>query len=236
MSGSSWYWRWRAHPGWAAWSAARCSISRPKAGSMRPAETRRTRRRDAAGDEDRRADCASAASPARSWAKPTPANGTRSTATAPRSAKRSRSPTICSTWKATPPRSARPSARTRRPTRRRWSAFWARRRRSGAWRRWWRRRKPHSRRSAVRPMCSRPQPALSRPAAHKGNRTPLGRGQCGGPLGRTTVPWPLMVQLGGLEPPTSGSTDRRSNQLSYSCTRYRRAVRDRRHPRIGGKL
>ena len=27
-----------------------------------------------------------------------------------------------------------------------------------------------------------------------------------------------MVQLGGLEPPTSGSTDRRSNQLSYSCT------------------
>src|SRR5438270_10692331 len=28
----------------------------------------------------------------------------------------------------------------------------------------------------------------------------------------------MMVQLGGLEPPTSGSTDRRSNQLSYSCT------------------
>jgi hypothetical protein len=27
-----------------------------------------------------------------------------------------------------------------------------------------------------------------------------------------------MVQLGGLEPPTSGSTDQRSNQLSYSCT------------------
>ena len=26
-----------------------------------------------------------------------------------------------------------------------------------------------------------------------------------------------MVQLGGLEPPTSGSTIRRSNQLSYSC-------------------
>jgi hypothetical protein len=32
-----------------------------------------------------------------------------------------------------------------------------------------------------------------------------------------TLP-PQMVQLGGLEPPTSGSTDRRSNQLSYSCT------------------
>jgi hypothetical protein len=28
----------------------------------------------------------------------------------------------------------------------------------------------------------------------------------------------LLVQLGGLEPPTSGSTIRRSNQLSYSCT------------------
>src|SRR4029078_9083102 len=28
-----------------------------------------------------------------------------------------------------------------------------------------------------------------------------------------------VVQLGGFEPPTSGSTDRRSNHLSYSCTR-----------------
>ena len=27
-----------------------------------------------------------------------------------------------------------------------------------------------------------------------------------------------MVQVGGLEPPTSGSTDQRSNQLSYTCT------------------
>src|SRR5215207_4642488 len=27
-----------------------------------------------------------------------------------------------------------------------------------------------------------------------------------------------VVQEGGLEPPTSGSTDQRSNQLSYSCT------------------
>jgi hypothetical protein len=28
-----------------------------------------------------------------------------------------------------------------------------------------------------------------------------------------------MVRLGGLEPPTSGSTIRRSNQLSYNRTR-----------------
>jgi hypothetical protein len=28
----------------------------------------------------------------------------------------------------------------------------------------------------------------------------------------------ILVQLGGLEPPTSGSTIRRSNQLSYNCT------------------
>src|SRR3954471_17342596 len=32
-------------------------------------------------------------------------------------------------------------------------------------------------------------------------------------------PVTAMVQLGGFEPPTSGSTDRRSNHLSYSCTR-----------------
>jgi hypothetical protein len=29
-----------------------------------------------------------------------------------------------------------------------------------------------------------------------------------------------MVRLGGLEPPTSGSTIRRSNQLSYNRTRH----------------
>src|SRR6267154_371245 len=38
----------------------------------------------------------------------------------------------------------------------------------------------------------------------------------GEPMSERTV---TVVQLGGLEPPTSGSTDRRSNQLSYSCTR-----------------
>src|SRR5438876_12439878 len=32
-----------------------------------------------------------------------------------------------------------------------------------------------------------------------------------------------MVQLGGFEPPTSGSTDRRSNHLSYSCTELGRS-------------
>src|SRR5580693_8217492 len=35
-----------------------------------------------------------------------------------------------------------------------------------------------------------------------------------------------MVQLGGLEPPTSGSTIRRSNQLSYNCMRPFRAGRE----------
>ena len=34
----------------------------------------------------------------------------------------------------------------------------------------------------------------------------------------------LLVQLGGLEPPTSCSTDRRSNQLSYNCILARRAL------------
>src|SRR5438445_6631342 len=32
-----------------------------------------------------------------------------------------------------------------------------------------------------------------------------------------------LVQLGGLEPPTSCSTDRRSNQLSYNCILASRA-------------
>jgi hypothetical protein len=31
------------------------------------------------------------------------------------------------------------------------------------------------------------------------------------------APANVLVQLGGLEPPTSCSTDRRSNQLSYNC-------------------
>ena len=33
-----------------------------------------------------------------------------------------------------------------------------------------------------------------------------------------------LVQLGGLEPPTSCSTDRRSNQLSYNCILASRAL------------
>ena len=42
-----------------------------------------------------------------------------------------------------------------------------------------------------------------------------------------------MVQLGGLEPPTSCSTDRRSNQLSYNCILYRPQKKGR---RTGRKL
>jgi hypothetical protein len=43
----------------------------------------------------------------------------------------------------------------------------------------------------------------------------------------------LLVQLGGLEPPTSCSTDRRSNQLSYNCIRQRDPKKG---PRTGRKL
>jgi hypothetical protein len=43
----------------------------------------------------------------------------------------------------------------------------------------------------------------------------------------------LLVQLGGLEPPTSCSTDRRSNQLSYNCILDRPQKRE---ARTGRKL
>jgi hypothetical protein len=43
----------------------------------------------------------------------------------------------------------------------------------------------------------------------------------------------MLVQLGGLEPPTSCSTDRRSNQLSYNCIRRAGPKRGR---RTGRKL
>jgi hypothetical protein len=40
-----------------------------------------------------------------------------------------------------------------------------------------------------------------------------------------------VVQLGGLEPPTSCSTDRRSNQLSYNCILCEAPLRGSRIPR-----
>src|SRR4029079_57430 len=43
----------------------------------------------------------------------------------------------------------------------------------------------------------------------------------------------VVVQLGGLEPPTSCSTDRRSNQLSYNCILARSPKRG---SRMGRKL
>jgi three-Cys-motif partner protein len=49
----------------------------------------------------------------------------------------------------------------------------------------------------------------------------------------TTAEFFVMVQLGGLEPPTSCSTDRRSNQLSYNCILLRGPLRG---SRIGRKL
>src|SRR5262249_14192045 len=41
----------------------------------------------------------------------------------------------------------------------------------------------------------------------------------------------MLVQLGGLEPPTSCSTDRRSNQLSYNCILAKRATQRARRTR-----
>ncbi len=49
----------------------------------------------------------------------------------------------------------------------------------------------------------------------------------GGELANGTAMGVAMVQLGGLEPPTSCSTDRRSNQLSYNCIRMGRPTRGR---------
>ena len=43
------------------------------------------------------------------------------------------------------------------------------------------------------------------------------RGAFGMGSGGSTFDENGLVQLGGVEPPTSGSTIRRSNQLSYSC-------------------
>jgi hypothetical protein len=45
----------------------------------------------------------------------------------------------------------------------------------------------------------------------------------------------FLVQLGGLEPPTSCSTDRRSNQLSYNCILESRVPQKERR-RTGRKL
>jgi hypothetical protein len=43
----------------------------------------------------------------------------------------------------------------------------------------------------------------------------------------------VVVQLGGLEPPTSCSTDRRSNQLSYNCIRMAAAKGGRTGRKLG---
>jgi hypothetical protein len=45
-----------------------------------------------------------------------------------------------------------------------------------------------------------------------------------------------LVQLGGLEPPTSCSTDRRSNQLSYNCNLCRPEKGSRTGRKLGATL
>ena len=79
---------------------------------------------------------------------------TRSTATARRSARRSRSPMTCSISRAIRPRSARRPARTRPRTRPRWSACLGSRRRGAGSRPWSPRRR---RRWPVRQRCRRAQ-------------------------------------------------------------------------------
>ena len=136
-----------------------------------PSRRSLARRRDAAGDEDRRAD------PLRRDGGRDPRRGERgadaprSTATAPRSARRSRSPTTCSTSRATPRRSARRPARTRPPARRRSSAFSASPSRRSGSRAWSRRPRPRSACSATGPTCSRWRPASS-PSGRPDRRRP----------------------------------------------------------------
>ncbi len=80
-----------------------------------------------------------------------------------------------------------------------------------------------------RGMPSQMSPVLAKRAANGDGRMRAFRPECAGfPERREAMRGcgSALVQLGGFEPPTSGSTIRRSNQLSYSCTgscRTRRA-------------
>ncbi len=60
--------------------------------------------------------------------------------------------------------------------------------------------------------------------ARRLNMRPV-RGEFGVTCGGRKFEGFRLVQLGGFEPPTSGSTIRRSNQLSYSCTLESRETR-----------
>ena len=135
-------------------------LRRPRAG----------RRRAPAADEDRRAVALSAASPARSSASPRKRNIRRSTITAARSAKPSRSPTICSTSKAMRRRSASRPGRTPRSARPPSSPSSASTAPSSACATCWRAPIPRCRSSAPRATCCAP-PRVSSPNA----RTERGR-------------------------------------------------------------
>src|SRR5262249_61117663 len=142
---------------------------------------------------------------------PIQASGRRLSATVAVWARHSRSPTTCSTSRAIRRRSAKPPVRTRPPIRQRWSACSDPRLRGGGSKTSLARRRPRWAPSAAMQTCSKPRRA-SLPHA------PL---EDGGNVAAKSHAAHL-VQLGGLEPPTSWSTAKRSNQLSYSCTHRRK--------------
>ena len=136
----------------------------------------------AAADEDRRAAALSAASPARSSARRRRRNTRRWTITAARSARRSRSPTTCSTSKATPTRSASrpaPMPRSARPPSSPSSASTAP---SSGCATCWRAPTRRWRSSAPRATCCAPPPTSSpnarTSARHGGVATPRIRISC----------------------------------------------------------
>ena len=95
--------------------------------------------------------------PVRFWARRIKSSGRHSSATVRRWARRSRSRTIFSMWKAIQQRSAKQRARTRPPTRQHSSAYWDPPPRDGVWKAWSSTHRRRSITSAAMQTCSRPQ-------------------------------------------------------------------------------